>query len=286
MGHIRKPEWLKIDFRSENHYSNVGNTLKEHGLHTICSSGRCPNMSECWSRGTATFMILGDICTRACRFCNTKSGKPLPVVESEPRSLAESIQKLQLKHAVITSVDRDDLPDLGADHWRRCIEEVRALNPNTTIEVLVPDFQGHEELVDLVASARPDVMAHNIETVERLTPDVRRVAKYDTSLQTLARIHANGLPTKSGMMLGLGETEDEIFRTLDDLLEVGCEMVTIGQYLQPTSKHYEVKAYIHPDDFKRYEEVALQKGFKTVVSGPLVRSSYHADMFIHNKKQE
>lgn len=286
MGHIRKPEWLKIDFRSENHYSNVGNTLKEHGLHTICSSGRCPNMSECWSRGTATFMILGDICTRACRFCNTKSGKPLPVVESEPRSLAESIQKLQLKHAVITSVDRDDLPDLGADHWRRCIEEVRALNPNTTIEVLVPDFQGHEELVDLVASARPDVMAHNIETVERLTPEVRRVAKYDTSLQTLARIHANGLPTKSGMMLGLGETEDEIFRTLDDLLEVGCEMVTIGQYLQPTSKHYEVKAYIHPDDFKRYEEIALQKGFKTVVSGPLVRSSYHADMFIHNKKQE
>lgn len=286
MGHIRKPEWLKIDFRSENHYSNVGNTLKEHGLHTICSSGRCPNMSECWSRGTATFMILGDICTRACRFCNTKSGKPLPVVESEPRSLAESIQKLQLKHAVITSVDRDDLPDLGADHWRRCIEEVRALNPNTTIEVLVPDFQGHEELVDLVASARPDVMAHNIETVERLTPEVRRVAKYDTSLQTLARIHSNGLPTKSGMMLGLGETEDEIFRTLDDLLEVGCEMVTIGQYLQPTSKHYEVKAYIHPDDFKRYEEVALQKGFKTVVSGPLVRSSYHADMFIHNKKQE
>ncbi len=286
MGHIRKPEWLKIDFRSENHYSNVGNTLKEHGLHTICSSGRCPNMSECWSRGTATFMILGDICTRACRFCNTKSGKPLPVVESEPRSLAESIQKLQLKHAVITSVDRDDLPDLGADHWRRCIEEVRALNPNTTIEVLVPDFQGHEELVDLVASARPDVMAHNIETVERLTPEVRRVAKYDTSLQTLARIHTNGLPTKSGMMLGLGETEDEIFRTLDDLLEVGCEMVTIGQYLQPTSKHYEVKAYIHPDDFKRYEEVALQKGFKTVVSGPLVRSSYHADMFIHNKKQE
>lgn len=286
MGHIRKPEWLKIDFRSENHYSNVGNTLKEHGLHTICSSGRCPNMSECWSRGTATFMILGDICTRACRFCNTKSGKPLPVVESEPRSLAESIQKLQLKHAVITSVDRDDLPDLGADHWRRCIEEVRALNPNTTIEVLVPDFQGHEELVDLVASARPDVMAHNIETVERLTPEVRRVAKYDTSLQTLARIHSNGLPTKSGMMLGLGETEDEIFRTLDDLLEVGCEMATIGQYLQPTSKHYEVKAYIHPDDFKRYEEVALQKGFKTVVSGPLVRSSYHADMFIHNKKQE
>ncbi len=286
MGHIRKPEWLKIDFRSENHYSNVGNTLKQHGLHTICSSGRCPNMSECWSRGTATFMILGDICTRACRFCNTKSGKPLPVVESEPRSLAESIQKLQLKHAVITSVDRDDLPDLGASHWARCIEEVRALNPNTTIEVLVPDFQGHDELVDIVAAARPDVMAHNIETVERLTPDVRRVAKYDTSLHTLARIHANGLPTKSGMMLGLGETEDEIFRTLDDLLEVGCEMVTIGQYLQPTSKHYEVKAYIHPDDFKRYEEIALQKGFKTVVSGPLVRSSYHADMFIHNKKQD
>ncbi|MDO4190222.1 MAG: lipoyl synthase [Bacteroidales bacterium] len=284
MGHIRKPEWLKIDFRSENHYSNVGNTLKQHGLHTICSSGRCPNMSECWSRGTATFMILGDICTRACRFCNTKSGKPLPVVDNEPTSLAESIQKLALKHAVITSVDRDDLPDLGASHWRRCIEEVRRLNPNTTIEVLVPDFQGHDELIDLVAAAHPDVMAHNIETVERLSPEVRRVAKYRTSLHTLSRIHANGLPTKSGMMLGLGETEDEIFQTLDDLLEAGCEMVTIGQYLQPTSKHYEVKAYIHPDTFKYYEEVALKKGFKTVVSGPLVRSSYHADMFIqHNK---
>lgn len=283
MGHIRKPEWLKIDFRSENHYSNVGNTLKTHGLHTICSSGRCPNMSECWSRGTATFMILGDICTRACRFCNTKSGRPLPVVENEPQSLAESIQKLQLKHAVITSVDRDDLPDLGASHWARCIEEVRKVNPDTTIEVLVPDFQGKDELIDLVAAARPDVMAHNIETVERLSPDVRRVAEYRKSLHTLERIHANGLPTKSGLMLGLGETEEEILQTLDDLRAVGCEMVTIGQYLQPTSKHYEVKAYIHPDDFKRYEAIALEKGFKTAVCGPLVRSSYHADLFINKK---
>lgn len=280
MTYIRRPEWLKIDFRSDNRFTEVSKTLHSHHLNTICSSGRCPNMAECWSRGTATFMILGNRCTRNCRFCNTETGHPLPPLADEPQQLARSIAQMGLKHAVITSVTRDDLPDQGAAHWAACIRAVRQVNPNVTVEILVPDFGGKAELIDQVAETHPDIMAHNIETVRRLTPIVRSVATYDKSLQTLQHIAAHGLPTKSGLMLGLGETEDEIFQTMDDLLHVGCRRLTLGQYLQPSRRHYPVQAYIHPDKFIEYREVALEKGFHVAVSGPLVRSSYHADLFV------
>lgn len=277
MEHVKKPEWLKIKLGGEAHYSETHNILESHGLHTICSSGRCPNMGECWGRGTATFMIGGDICTRSCKFCNTKTGRPLALNPNEPANVAKSIQLMGLKHAVITSVDRDDLPDQGAMHWVNTIRKIREVNPGTTIEVLIPDFQGKTDLVDLVCEAAPNVISHNMETVRSLTPKVRSAAKYDVSLSVLKRIADNGLKAKSGMMVGLGETTEEIIQLMDDLRTVNCSVLTIGQYLQPSRKHLPVSAYIHPDEFKRLKEIALNKGFSHVESGPLVRSSYHAE---------
>lgn len=276
MEHIKKPDWLKIKIGGER-YSDTQGIVDSHGLHTICSSGRCPNIGECWGRGTATFMIAGDICTRSCKFCNTKTGRPLPLNPNEPANVAKSIQLMGLKHAVITSVDRDDLPDLGAQHWVDTIDKIREVNPSTTIEVLVPDFQGRLNLVDLVCEAKPDVISHNIETVRRLTPEVRSAAKYDVSLTVLKRIAENGLKAKSGLMVGLGETIDEIIQVMNDLRAVNCSVLTIGQYLQPTRKHLPVKSYMHPDEFKRLKDIAFEKGFSHVESGPLVRSSYHAE---------
>lgn len=276
MEHVKKPDWLKIKLGGE-HYSETQHIVESHGLHTICSSGRCPNMGECWGRGTATFMIGGDICTRSCKFCNTKTGRPLALNPNEPANVAKSIQLMGLKHAVITSVDRDDLPDQGALHWVNTINKIRQVNPTTTIEVLIPDFQGQLEFVDMVCDAAPNVISHNMETVRSLTPKVRSAAKYDVSLKVLERIAANGLKAKSGMMVGLGETTEEITQLMDDLRSVNCSVLTIGQYLQPSRKHLPVAAYIHPEEFKRLKEVALDKGFDYVESGPLVRSSYHAE---------
>jgi lipoic acid synthetase len=275
--HVKKPDWLKIDFRSNDQFANVNQIVKEHCLHTICTSGRCPNMSECWSRGTATFMILGDICTRSCKFCNTQTGRPLPPNPNEPQHLAKSIQLMKLKHAVVTAVTRDDLQDQGATHWASCIAAIKQENPNTTIEVLIPDFQGNTKLIDQIIAQQPNIIAHNIETVERLTPEVRSAAKYRTSLNTLAHIAQSGIPAKSGFMLGLGETETEILKTMDDLRQASVSVLTLGQYLQPSRNHLPVSAYIHPDKFKEYKQIGLEKGFRVVESAPLVRSSYHAE---------
>jgi lipoic acid synthetase len=277
MERVRKPEWLKIRIGSNEHTVETHHVIDTYGLHTICSSGRCPNQGECWGRGTATLMIGGDICTRCCKFCNTRSGRPLPLDEEEPQHVAKSIALLKLKHAVITSVDRDDLPDLGASHWVKTIKEIKLLNPETTMEVLIPDFQGRMELVDMIIDAKPDVVSHNMETVERLTPFVRSVAQYGTSLKVLQRIASRGARAKTGIMVGLGETEKEVEQLMDDVLAQGCTILTIGQYLQPSHKHYPVAAYITPEQFAKYKETALSKGFTIVESAPLVRSSYHAE---------
>lgn len=277
MEHVRKPDWLKIKLGGNDNFSQTKNIVESHNLHTICSSGRCPNMGECWGRGTATFMIGGEICTRSCKFCNTKTGKPLSLDPREPQNVAESIKLMKLKHAVVTSVDRDDLPDQGAAHWVETINKIKSLNPETTLEVLIPDFRGNTDLIDMVCKAAPNVISHNMETVKRLTPQVRSAAKYDTSLLVLNRIAKNGLKAKSGMMVGLGETIEEIHELMDDLLAANCSVLTIGQYLQPSRKHLPVAAYLHPDQFKELKETALKKGFSYVESGPLVRSSYHAE---------
>jgi len=237
-------------------------------------------MGECWERGTATFMIAGDICTRSCKFCNTKTGKPLPLDPEEPLNVAESIKLMGLGHAVITSVDRDDLPDIGAQHWVNTINKIKELNPETTIEVLIPDFQGQTELIDMICEAAPDVIAHNMETVKRLTPQVRSAARYDVSLNALKRIADNGCKSKSGIMLGLGETLQEVEELMDDLLNINCSVLTIGQYLQPSRRHLPVSAYIEPSVFDMLKQTALDKGFAYVESGPLVRSSYHAEKCI------
>ena len=278
--HVRKPDWLKIRLRGNERFTQTKRIVESHCLHTICTSGKCPNMGECWSRGTATFMIGGDICTRSCKFCNTLSGKPLPLDTEEPVRVAESIRLMRLKHAVITSVDRDDLPDKGAAHWVNTIQSIRELNPQTSIEVLIPDFQGDLELIDKVIQARPDIIAHNMETVRRITPLVRSAAKYETSLAVLNRIAAGGVPAISGIMIGLGETEEEVIELLDDVCAVGVSIITIGQYLQPSRRHYPVAEYIHPTQFERYKRIALEKGFRYVESAPLVRSSYHAEKHI------
>lgn len=258
-------------------YSRVKNMVAKHQLHTICTSGNCPNIGECWNRGTATFMILGDICTRNCKFCGVTTGKPLPPDPEEPRRIAESVKIMQLKHAVITSVDRDDLPDLGARFWAETIREVKKLNPETSIEVLIPDFQGKAELIQKVIEAAPEVVSHNMETVERLTPQIRSAAKYRTSLEVIRCIAESGIIAKSGIMLGLGETEPEVLQVMDDLRAVGCKVMTIGQYLAPTLKHIQVVEYITPEQFEGYRTIGLEKGFSYVESSPLVRSSYRAD---------
>ena len=277
---VRKPEWLKISIGANERYTETKRIVESHCLHTICSSGRCPNMGECWGKGTATFMIAGDICTRSCKFCNTQTGRPLPLDPDEPTHVAESIALMKLSHAVITSVDRDDLPDLGAAHWAQTIREIKRLNPETTTEVLIPDFQGRKELVDQVIKACPEIISHNMETVKRISPQVRSAANYHTSLEVIRQIAESGITAKSGIMVGLGETPAEVEELMDDLISVGCKILTIGQYLQPTHKHFPVVAYITPEQFAVYKETGLKKGFEQVESAPLVRSSYHAEKHI------
>lgn len=278
--YLRKPSWLKISRQNTEQFSRMHELVERHSLHTICSSGRCPNQSECWSRGTATFMILGDVCTRGCRFCNTKTGVPLPPDVDEPSKLAESIHIMQLKHAVVTSVTRDDLPDGGAQHWGECVRRIREVNPETTIEVLIPDFEGRHADIDTALAFRPDVVAHNLETVERLTPQVRAKATYRRSLDVLRYVASLGFRTKTGIMVGLGETSDEVAALMDDALEAGCSVITIGQYLQPSKQNVPVVEYVTPEQFAAYREMALAKGFKFAESAPLVRSSYHAERHV------
>lgn len=279
-GHVRKPDWLKIRLRGNEQFTRTKSIVENHCLHTICTSGKCPNMGECWSRGTATFMIAGDICTRSCRFCNTLTGKPLPLDPKEPENVAESIRLMQLKHAVITSVDRDDLSDLGAQHWADTIRKIKEVNPDTTVEVLIPDFQGHLELVDKIIEAAPEIISHNMETVRRISPEVRSAAKYEISLSVLKHIADRGIVAKTGIMVGLGETIEEVHELMDDVKAVGVSVLTIGQYLQPSRKNIPVKEYITPEQFEIYKTVAIEKGFKHVESAPLVRSSYHAEKHI------
>ena len=274
--HVMKPKWLKIDLTSKKSTGETAGILAKHHMNTICTSGLCPNRSECWMARTATLMIGGDICTRKCRFCNTLSGRPRLLNPDEPRRVAESVKALKLRYAVITSVDRDDLPDYGAAHWIKTIEEIRRLNPETKIELLIPDFMGKADLIRQVMATHPHVAGHNMETVRRLTPSVRSVARYERSLEVLREIANCGITAKTGFMLGLGETHEEILETMDDILTTGCQRLTLGQYLQPTAEHLPVKAYITPEMFAEYKRIALEKGFKHVVSGPLVRSSYHA----------
>ncbi len=274
--HVMKPDWLKINLTSKKSSGETAGILARHHMNTICTSGLCPNRTECWAARTATLMIGGEICTRKCRFCNTLSGRPNALNPHEPQHVAESIKALNLRYAVITSVDRDDLPDYGADHWVKTVEAVQQLNPDTKIELLIPDFMGKKELIQKVLATKPHVCGHNMETVRRLTPSVRSVAQYDRSLEVLAEIVRNGVQAKTGFMLGLGETHEEILETMDDILATGCKRLTLGQYLQPTSKHLPVAAYISPKQFEEYKKIGLAKGFKHVVSGPLVRSSYHA----------
>ena len=273
----RKPDWLKIRLHRTADYADVRHIVEQHGLHTICSSGRCPNQAECWSRRTATFMILGDVCTRGCRFCATATGHPLPPEADEPHRVAESVRLMQLKYVVVTSVTRDDLPDGGAAHWAATVKAIREVNPDTKIELLIPDLDARPELLATVTASQPDIIGHNIETVERLTPAVRARAKYRTSLETLRLLGEQGATTKSGLMVGLGESSEEVLQTLRDLREAGVKLVTIGQYLQPTPAHYPVAGYVTPEQFEAYRQQALAMGFSYCASAPLVRSSYLAE---------
>lgn len=272
----RKPEWLKIRLHRNTAFAEVDRIVRNHTLHTICSSGMCPNKAECWSRRTATFMILGDVCTRRCRFCATATGRPLPPDAEEPAQLAQSVKLMGLRHVVVTSVTRDDLPDGGAHHWASAVESIRRENHDATIELLIPDFDARHELLDVVVAAKPDIIGHNIETVERLTPLVRSRARYATSMSTLKYLAEQGAVTKSGLMVGLGEREEEVRQTLQDLRNNGVRIVTIGQYLRPTLEHYPVAAYITPETFERYRQLALDLGFDYCASAPMVRSSYRA----------
>ncbi len=278
----RLPRWMKMQMPKGESYSKVKNTVKKHNLNTICTSGNCPNIGECWNRGTATFMILGEICTRSCKFCGVKTGKPLPVDWEEPERLAESVKLMGVKHCVITSVDRDDLDDGGAAFWAETIRKIKEVNPETTIETLIPDFDNVKECIDKVIEAKPEVISHNLETVERLTPQIRSRAKYRRSLEVLKQIADSGVVAKSGIMLGLGETKEEILQTMDDLLAVGCQVMTIGQYLAPTKSHMPVEEYVSPEQFEEYKIIGLEKGFEFVESSPLVRSSYQAEKHVCN----
>ncbi len=280
MKRLPKPDWLKINIGNRGRFTETQNILESHCLHTICQSGRCPNKGECWEKGTATFMIGGDICTRSCKFCNTKTGKPLPLIPDEPEKVAESVRQMGLKHAVITSVDRDDLPDLGAAHWARTIICIKEINPGITTEVLIPDFQGKTELIDVVIQANPDIISHNMETVKRLTPLVRSGAKYDVSLEVLRYVSQSDIDAKSGIMLGLGETTEEVEETIRDIYDTGCRLLSVGQYLQPSSKNLPVSAYITPEQFESYKQFALQMGYRHVESAPLVRTSYGSANFL------
>lgn len=273
----RKPDWLKVKLPSGENFRKIRSIVRENNLHTICTSGTCPNMGECWVEGTATFMILGNICTRSCKFCNVATGRPLPPDPAEPLKVARAIRTMGIRHAVLTSVDRDDLPDLGAGHWAETIRQVRRLNPGITMETLIPDFQGKPEILDIIIREAPEVVSHNLETVRRLTRQVRIQAKYDRSLFVLDYLKKQGIRrTKSGIMLGLGETDEDIIQTLEDLRRVDVDIVTLGQYLQPNPQLLPVQEYVPPERFARYEKIARNMGFRHVESGPLVRSSYHA----------
>jgi lipoyl synthase len=282
----RLPKWLKMKLPMGYKYSQVKNLSRKHQLNTICSSGNCPNIGECWGNGTATFMILGDICTRNCKFCAVKTGKPAPVDRGEPLRIARSVKILELSHCVITSVDRDDLPDGGAAIWAETVRSIKKLNPVTTIEVLIPDFNGDENLIQQIIDTRPEVISHNLETVRRLTPVIRSKAKYETSLRVIRKISSSGIRSKSGIMLGLGETAEEVAETMDDLIKAGCEVMTIGQYLAPSRDHIPVTRYVNPEEFEQYGRTALEKGFKFVESSPLVRSSYHAEKHAGTKEEK
>ena len=273
----RKPDWLKIRLHKGEAFAEVERIVTHHSLHTICSSGRCPNKAECWSRRTATFMILGDICTRNCRFCATRTGHPLPPDADEPAKVAESVSLMGLRHVVVTSVTRDDLPDRGAVHWAATVEAIRAKNPDATIELLISDLDAEPAFLDTVIASKPDIIGHNIETVSRLTPVVRTRATYATSLATLRYLAEQGVTVKSGLMVGLGESDEEVERTLADLREAGVRIVTIGQYLRPTAEHFPVAEYVTPERFEAYRLKALSMGFDFCASAPLVRSSYLAD---------
>jgi lipoyl synthase len=277
----RKPEWLKVKLPTATAYKKVKSVVKENTLHTICESGNCPNIGECWGEGTATFMILGNICTRSCGFCNVATGRPLAVDVLEPLNVANSVNLMKVKHAVITSVDRDDLKDGGSSIWAETVNEIRRLNPDTTMETLIPDFKGKKEDIQRIIDVSPDVVSHNMETVERLTKKVRIQAKYQRSLDTLRFLNEGGIRTKSGIMLGLGEKDEEVIKTMQDLRNVGVSIMTIGQYLQPTTKHLPVAEYVHPDKFEEFKNIGLHLGFKIVESGPLVRSSYHAEKHLY-----
>jgi lipoic acid synthetase len=277
---LRKPHWLKSKIPSGKEYRLVRDIVEKNKLHTICTSGHCPNMDECWGRGTATLMILGDICTRSCGFCNVKTGRPLEVDLKEPERVGNTVNLMKLKHCVLTSVDRDDLEDLGMDIWIKTVKEIKKIRPQTTIETLIPDFDGIEELVIPVCKAGQEVVSHNLETVRRITPWARSRAKYDLSLKTLSIIAKTGVVVKSGIMVGLGETRDEVIETMHDMRNSGVEVVTIGQYLQPTKKHLMVKEYITPELFADYKEEGLKMGFRFVESSPLVRSSYRAEKHV------
>jgi lipoic acid synthetase len=278
---IKKPKWLKVKLPTGQAYKSVRGITKSHDLHTICESGNCPNMGECWGAGTATFMILGNICTRSCGFCNVMTGRPLAVDVLEPKKVARSVQLMKVKHAVITSVDRDDLTDGGSSIWVETINEIRKENPKTTMETLIPDFKGRLKDIQPIIDVAPEVVSHNMETVRRLTKKVRIQAKYDRSLYVLRYLNEGGIKTKSGIMLGLGETEAEIVETMYDLREVGVSIMTIGQYLQPSKKHLSVLEFITPAQFDKYRNIGLSIGFQHVESSPLVRSSYHAEKHIH-----
>ncbi len=276
----RKPSWLRVKLPVGKEYKKVRSLVDDHKLHTICESGNCPNMGECWGAGTATFMILGNVCTRSCGFCNVATGVPEGVDAFEPLRVAKSVKLMKVKHCVITSVDRDDLKDGGSEIWAETVNTIRRLSPETTMETLIPDFRGVWDNLQRIIDVAPEIVSHNLETVRRLTKQVRIQARYDRSLEVLYRLGKAGMKSKSGIMLGLGETDEEVIETMDDLRSVGAQVITLGQYLQPTKKHLPVAEWIHPDIFARYKEIGLQKGFQYVESGPLVRSSYHAEKHI------
>lgn len=276
----RKPNWLRVKLPTGDTYKSVRKVVSDHKLHTICESGNCPNMGECWGAGTATFMILGNICTRSCGFCAVATGRPKAVEWDEPQRVAEAIKLMGVKHAVLTSVDRDDLKDGGSTIWAMTVEKVREISPGTTMETLIPDFKGDKENLQRLLDVRPEVVSHNLETVKRLTRLIRPQAKYERSLEVLSHIRSNDIRTKSGIMLGLGETEAEVYETIDDLYGAGVQVITIGQYLQPTKMHAQIVEYVNPEQFNAYGTYAKEKGFMYVESSPLVRSSYHAERHV------
>ncbi len=277
---LKKPDWLRVKLPIGESYKHVRGLVDNHKLHTICESGNCPNMGECWGEGTATFMILGNICTRSCQFCAVATGRPKPVEWDEPQRVAEAVYLMKVKHAVLTSVDRDELPDGGSIIWANTIKAIKALTPETTLETLIPDFRGIQEQIDRIIEAAPEVVSHNMETVERNTRRVRVQAKYDRSLGVLEALKKGGRRTKTGLMLGIGEEKQEVIKTMKDLVNVGCDVLTLGQYLQPTKKHLPVQRFVHPDEFAELRQIGYELGFDYVESGPLVRSSYHSEKHV------